>query len=188
MTAENNRKYIAEAWIDNGKEEDFKTSFLESLLDQLQHHKNDDEGEGFDADMVDGKHYCEIIQEFDDKINDLMSSFSIGKVLFSKNKKDYEITFEGVKLFIPETDGYTESDRTLPWLENPYEPQDSSPNLLEVFNSLYAKDITLNAFSAILASSSFIIVCISLVNLILISNGPSVITAPSSLSLISIKF
>ena len=138
MTAENNRKYIAEAWIDNGKEEDFKTSFLENLLDQLQHHKNIGDGEGFDADMVDGKHYCEIIQEFDDKINDFMNSFSIGKVFFSKDKSEYEITFEGVKLFIPESDGYTESDRTLPWIDNPYDPQDASPNLLEVFNSLYS--------------------------------------------------
>ena len=57
MTAnENNRRYLAEAWIDEDKDEEFKKSFLENLLNQLEHHKAD--GSGFDADMLDGKHYC----------------------------------------------------------------------------------------------------------------------------------
>ena len=131
---EENTKYIAEAWIDDGKEEDFKKSFLQNFIDQLQHHKVDGEGVGFDADTVDGMHYCQIVDVFDDKIKDFISSFSVGKVVFNQNQRDYFIGFDGVKLYIEGLDGY-EDYQTLSWIEdNPITP---APDLKGVFESLY---------------------------------------------------
>lgn len=139
---EENTKYIAEAWIDNEQEEAFKKSFLQNLIDQLQHHKTDGENAGFDADTVDGMHYCQIVDVFDDKIQDFMGSFSIGKVLFSQDRenKDYYIGFEGVKLYI-EDEEYENDYKKLPWINN-NEIIDSNyvngiPNLKQVFDSLY---------------------------------------------------
>ena len=131
---EENTKYIAEAWIEDGKEEDFKKSFLQNFIDQLQHHKIDGEGAGFDADTVDGMHYCQIINAFDDKIKDFMTEFSIGKVLFNKNQSNYFIGFDGVKLYIEDIDGY-ENYQTLPWVDD--DPITPVPDLKEVFISLY---------------------------------------------------
>ena len=131
---EENTKYIAEAWIEDGKEEDFKKSFLQNFIDQLQHHKIDGEGAGFDADTVDGMHYCQIIDAFDDKIKDFMTEFSIGKVLFNKSQSNYFIGFDGVKLYIEDIDGY-ENYQTLPWIDD--DPITPVPDLKEVFISLY---------------------------------------------------
>ena len=131
---EENTKYIAEAWIDDGKEEDFKKSFLQNFIDQLQHHKVDGEGVGFDADTVDGMHYCQIVDVFDDKIKDFISSFSVGKVVFNQNQRDYFIGFDGVKLYIEGLDGY-EDYQTLSWIKD--DPITPAPDLKGVFESLY---------------------------------------------------
>ena len=135
---EENTKYIAEAWIEDGKEEDFKKSFLQSFVDQLQHHKVDGEGAGFDADTVDGMHYCQIIDVFDDKIKDFINTFSIGNVLFNQNQNNYFIGFDGVKLYIEDIDGY-ENYYTLPWIED--DMITPAPDLKGVFVSLYNKVI-----------------------------------------------
>lgn len=135
---EENTKYIAEAWIEDEKEEDFKKSFLQSFVDQLQHHKVDGEGAGFDADTVDGMHYCQIIDVFDDKIKDFINTFSIGNVLFNQNQKNYFIGFDGVKLYIEDIDGY-ENYYTLPWIED--DMITPAPDLKGVFVSLYNKVI-----------------------------------------------
>ena len=133
MTAnENNRRYLAEAWIDEDKDEEFKKSFLENLLNQLEHHKSD--RSGFDADMLDGKHYCEISKEIDEKVEGFLRDFSIGKVhIANENGNEYTLGFDAVTLF-PNIDGYNESEKTLPWDET---PREMSPSLMEVFRELY---------------------------------------------------
>ena len=68
MTVENNSKYIAEAWIDNGEEQSFKESYLNSLIEQYQ-----GEGNGFDADTVDGKHWDDI-ESFVNDPNSILDS------------------------------------------------------------------------------------------------------------------
>lgn len=133
MTAnENNRRYLAEAWIDEEKDEEFKKSFLENLLNQLEHHKED--GSGFDADMLDGKHYCEISKEINDKVKGFLKDFSIGKVYISNDNGDqYTLGFDAITLF-PNTERYENEERKLPWDEN---PRIRSPSLIEVFQELY---------------------------------------------------
>lgn len=135
MTAnENNRRYLAEAWIDEDTDEEFKKSFLENLLNQLEHHKAD--GSGFDADMLDGKHYCEISKEIDEKVQGFLRDFNIGNVHFSNdNGSDYTLDFDAIKLYIPTEDGYEEDDMKLPWDENPRIT--NIPTLMEVFAELY---------------------------------------------------
>lgn len=133
MTAnENNRRYLAEAWIDEDKDEEFKKSFLENLLNQLEHHKTD--RSGFDADMVDGKHYCDISKEIDEKVEGFLRDFSIGKIhIANENGNEYTLGFDAVTLF-PNIDGYNEDEKTLPWDEN---PRTISPSLMQVFRELY---------------------------------------------------
>ena len=133
MTAnENNRRYLAEAWINEEKDEEFKKSFLENLLNQLEHHKKD--RSGFDADMLDGKHYCEISKEINDKVKGFLKDFSIGKVYISNDNGDqYTLGFDAITLF-PNTERYENSERKLPWDEN---PRIRSPSLIEVFQELY---------------------------------------------------
>lgn len=133
MTAnENNRRYLAEAWINEEKDEEFKKSFLENLLNQLEHHKED--GSGFDADMLDGKHYCDISREMNDKVKGFLKDFSIGKVYISNDNGDqYTLGFDAITLF-PNTERYENSERKLPWDEN---PRIRSPSLIEVFQELY---------------------------------------------------
>ena len=135
MTAnENNRRYLAEAWIDEDKDEEFKKSFLENLLNQLEHHKAD--GSGFDADMLDGKHYCEISKEIDEKVKGFLNDFSIGKVHISnENGSEYTLGFDAITLFAP-VDGYDSEEKTLPWDDS---PKETSTTLLEVFRELYEK-------------------------------------------------
>ena len=138
MTAnENNRRYLAEAWIDEDKDEEFKKSFLENLLNQLEHHKTD--RTGFDADMLDGKHYCQISQEIDEKVEGLLKDFSIGNVYISnENGSNYILGFDAIKLFAnPEySDGYTPKDKTLPWDDT---PRTTQTTLMQVFEELYEK-------------------------------------------------
>lgn len=135
MTAnENNRRYLAEAWIDEDKDEEFKKSFLENLLNQLEHHKSD--GSGFDADMLDGKHYCEISKEIDEKVQGFLRDFSIGQVHISnENGSNYLLGFDAIQLYIPTIDGYEENDKKLPWDENPRVSK--IPTLMDVFEELY---------------------------------------------------
>lgn len=135
MTAnENNRRYLAEAWIDEDKDEEFKKSFLENLLNQLEHHKAD--GSGFDADMLDGKHYCEISKEIDEKVKGFLNDFSIGKVHISnENGNEYTLGFDAITLYAP-VDGYSSEEKTLPWDDS---PRETSKTLLEVFRELYEK-------------------------------------------------
>ena len=86
MTAnENNRKYIAEAWIENGEDEAFKKSFLEHLLKQYQVHTED--GSGFCADMVDGLHASDIRREIEEATEHFLTEFQIGNTAFKQNKK-----------------------------------------------------------------------------------------------------
>lgn len=112
MSTENNDKYIAKTWIDDGTQEEFKKSFLESLMNQMQ-----GEGNGFNADKIDGKHYCEIINEIDDKTKDMISSFKIGDVLINRdsikeNGGILSLDFSGVLLNVPGTDN---KYKRLPW-------------------------------------------------------------------------
>lgn len=100
MAQNNNTKYIAELWIENEKEEEFKRHYLKSLLEQWQHHTEDNTG--FDADMVDGMHWqgpSGIKQYIDDSVAPLLSSFYIGQTYFSNKLERYFIGFEGVQLF-----------------------------------------------------------------------------------------
>ena len=133
MTAnENNRRYLAEAWIDEDKDEEFKKSFLENLLNQIEHHKAD--GSGFDADMLDGKHYCEISKEIDEKVKGFLNDFSIGKVHISnENGSEYTLGFDAITLF-PNVDGYDGTEKTLPW-DNA--PRETTSTLMEVFQEVY---------------------------------------------------
>lgn len=135
MSMENNDKYIAKSWIDNGEEEGFKKSFLESLLNQWQ-----GEGNGFDADTLDGKHYCQIINEIDGKVYGLLPSFQIGNVHVNRDNIDanngiLKIGFDGVQLNVPGEDGY-ENYQNLPW-DTQGSVRNPVPNLLEVFKDLY---------------------------------------------------
>lgn len=135
MSMENNDKYIAKSWIDDGTEEGFKKSFLESLLNQWQ-----GEGNGFDADKLDGKHYCQIINDIDEKTKNLIPSFQIGNVHFNKDNIDandgiLKIGFDGVQLNVINEDGY-EDYQKLPWDEEGT-VRSGSPNLLETFEDLY---------------------------------------------------
>lgn len=140
MTAENNRKYIAEAWIDDGTEEEMKKSFLKSLIEQMQGHLN-----GFDSDTVDGMHWEEVdgddgIKDYiDKKVVSLLSSFKIGITLFSGDKEDgqYYLGFDAIKLFdFDYYDEYDESNKKLPWT-NVFTEESTVPTLLEVINELY---------------------------------------------------
>ena len=140
MTAENNRKYIAEAWIDDGTEEEMKKSFLKSLIEQMQGHLN-----GFDSDTVDGMHWEEVdgddgIKDYiDKKVVSLLSSFKIGITLFSGDKEDgqYYLGFDAIKLFdFDYYDKYAESDKKLPWT-NVITEESEVPTLLKVINKLY---------------------------------------------------
>ena len=142
MTAENNRKYIAEAWIDDGTEEEMKKSFLKSLIEQMQGHLN-----GFDSDTVDGMHWEEVdgddgIKDYiDKKVVSLLSSFKIGITLFSGDKEDgqYYLGFDAIKLFdFDYYDKYDESDKKLPWT-NVISEESEIPTLLDVINELYTR-------------------------------------------------
>lgn len=132
MTAENNRKYIAEAWFENGEEEEFKKSFLKSLIEQWQGPEN-----GFDADTVDGMHGDEIIQAINTSIQDFIKTFQIGNTTFKNDKFHYYLGFEGVKLYNIESDTIEEKLKTLPWSTSPYTQEKDIPDLYDVIYQLY---------------------------------------------------
>lgn len=130
MTYENNNKYIAEAWINNNEDDEFKTSYLMSLIEQIQGHEN-----GFDADTVDGLHGHDIEEEINSIKEDCLTEFTIGDYVHFTNKiSQYYLGFDAIKLFI-EGDGPTEEQKTLPWSDSPL--TENPPSLLNVFKQLY---------------------------------------------------
>lgn len=137
IMTENNRKYIAEAWIDNGEDEEYKKSFLESLLEQWQGHTN-----GFDADTVDEMHWSDIEEYITNQVKYFMTAFQIGTTVFTANNEDnrYNIGFDGIKLYnFKFQEGLTEYDKTLPWSINAITEEEEIPTLLQVINQLYTK-------------------------------------------------
>lgn len=138
MTVENNRKYIAEAWIENGEDEEFKKSFLKSLLKQQQGHTR-----GFDADTVDGMHLYEIENEISEAVNGFIKSFNIGNTSISEGGITYYLGFEGIRLYNIEADGTPDEEKALPWsanpytLETPYSEEKTVPSLYDVIVDLY---------------------------------------------------
>ena len=136
MTIENNWKYIAEAWIDNKEEEEFKKSFLNALIEQIQGHEK-----GFDADTVDGKHWWEITQEIERATEDLLSDFYIGNTFFSNslNIIKYFLGFEAIKLYNIEADGTPDERKQLPWSSIIYDDEEGReiPDLYDVIEQLY---------------------------------------------------
>lgn len=117
MTWEQNKRYIAESWLSNEREEEFKKSFMKALLEQWQHH-----GNGFDADMVDGYHFYDIENFIESRLAGLMGEFNIGLTEFRKDEKNlikvYHIGLDGVKLYAESSDEVPEQDKLLPWERN----------------------------------------------------------------------
>ena len=138
MTIENNTKYIAEAWINNGEDEEFKKSFLKSLIWQLQGHTN-----GFDADTVDGKHLSEIEEMISEAIKDFITSFEIGNTSISEGGIKYYLGFEAIKLYNIEGENVDVKYKTLPWSQNPYSEENPYsdniiiPDLHDIIDKLY---------------------------------------------------
>lgn len=138
MTYENNRRYTAESWIDNEREEEFKTSYLNALFEQKEGH-----GNGFDADMLDGYHASDFIERIEESTKNLLSDFKIGYTHFS-NANDiitYYLGFEGIKLYNNQFEGPTEEEMLLPW-ERSQESidifeEEEPPSLSAVFYKLY---------------------------------------------------
>lgn len=128
MSYENNTRYIAEAWFNNEEEIEFKKSFMVSLLNEYQGENN-----GFDADTVDGKHWEDIQAEIQNTLGDTISPFHIGYTYF-KDREQYYLGFDAIRLYDTETDDYLDEEKKLPWSSGTL---DSSPNLLEVFAQLY---------------------------------------------------
>ena len=127
MTWEDNRRYVAEAWISNQKEEDFKKSFLKSIIEQWQHH-----GNGFCADKLDGYHYEDIVQMIEDRLNEVMSEFNIGHTEFRAEREsmDYYLGLDAIKLYNDEFER-DDDEEFLPW-----EREDQEDLLLEQIPSL----------------------------------------------------
>ena len=94
MTAENNRKYIAEAWVDSEKEQEFIKSYLQSLLEQWEGH-----GNGFDADTVDEMHWEDIQKTITDLTQGFVDAFQIGYTKISSDAFQYYLGFEAIKLY-----------------------------------------------------------------------------------------
>lgn len=136
MTYENNRKYIAEAWIDNKEEEEFKKSFLNALIDQIQGHEK-----GFDADTVDGMHAQDILNAIQEATEHLLSDFYIGNTYFSNSEetRKYFLGFEAIKLYNIEADGTEDDEKKLPWNSIIYDNEEGReiPDLHEVIEQLY---------------------------------------------------
>lgn len=145
---ENNEKYMAEAWIDDGKEEDFKKSFLQNLLCQWQGHKTDDDeedsnecGKGFNADKVDGKHYNDIHEEIVDATSNCLSEIIIGNLVFTRENNNSLLPFDLIHLKVENHDNYYDNvdydaeKMALPWATT--EDLGRSPNLNEVFSQVY---------------------------------------------------
>lgn len=136
MTAENNRKYIAEAWIE--EDIDFKKSFLKSLLEEVQGHSDTDPK--FNADMVDGWHKSDIQAAIDEGKEDFIKNFNIGYTEFrNKDVMQYFLGFEAIKLYNEDAEISDEDLKTLPWRDGIIgdEEGETIPNLHEVFAELY---------------------------------------------------
>ena len=142
MTAENNRKYIAEAWIENGKEEDFKKSFLNALIEQWQGHRDD--SSGLNADRLDGQHLSYFEEKFDYILSNMIKTFKIGFQMIVPSEPDeikqYKLGFEAIQLFLPGESGYSSEELELPWesRETPY-AENEIPTLHDAFRLLYEK-------------------------------------------------
>lgn len=132
MTTENNRKYIAEAWVDNEKEQEFIKSYLQSLLEQWEGH-----GNGFDADTVDEMHWEDIQQTIIDMTQGFVDAFQIGYTKISSDAFQYYLGFEAIKLYNIDADGASNEDKQLPWSSELYTERDSIPNLHQVIEKLY---------------------------------------------------
>ena len=142
MTAENNRKYIAEAWIENGKEEEFKKSFLNALIEQWQGHRDD--GSGFNADKLDGKHLSYFDDYFECILNNTIKTFQIGFQTIIPTQieeiKKYKLGFEAIQLFLPGQSGYLSDELKLPWdAPGTSYAEGDIPSLHETFRLLYEK-------------------------------------------------
>lgn len=147
MTAENNRKYIAEAWVDSKKEQEFIKSYLQNLLEQWEGH-----GNGFDADTVDEMHWEDIQQTITDLTQGFVDAFQIGYTKISSDAFQYYLGFEAIKLYNIDADGASDEDKKLPWSVDSYTERDSIPNLHEVINTLY--DLTYFGDSELIAFPS----------------------------------
>lgn len=138
MTIQNNRKYLAEIWIENEKNEEFKKTFLESLIKQWMGH-----GRGFDADMVDGMHWEGEggIEEFIiERTKDTLRTFAIGLTHFSSQRSQYYLGFEAIYLYNIEEDGTPEERKMLPWSSIYYDnstPDQQIPDLYTVIEQLF---------------------------------------------------
>lgn len=138
MTIQNNRKYLAEIWIENEKNEEFKKTFLESLIKQWMGH-----GRGFDADMVDGMHWEGEggIEEFIiERTKDTLRTFAIGLTHFSSQRSQYYLGFEAIYLYNIEEDGTPEERKMLPWSSIYYDnsaPDKQIPDLYTVIEQLF---------------------------------------------------
>lgn len=143
---ENNEKYIAKAWINDGKDEEFKTSFLQSLLQQLQGHKDD--STGLNADRLDGKHYTEIHDEIIERTVGLLSSIEIGNVAFTPTNNKSDLPFDVIKINI---DGHTYSysdDANLEKYQLPWAIEDDEDETVVNLNMVFARlyDIVTDGF------------------------------------------
>ena len=135
MTWEDNRRYIAEAWISNGREEEFKESFLKALVEQWQHH-----GNGFCADKLDGYHYEDIVQMIEDRLKEVMGEFNIGHTEFRAEREsmDYYLGLDAIKLYNNEFDR-EDNEELLPWKRTDTEDLllEEIPSLASILLQLY---------------------------------------------------
>ena len=153
----NNYKYVAEAWIENGEEEGFKTSFLNSLFLQWQGHSDDEQNPKFNADMVDGHHYSEIEGLINEAVSNTIQKFYLGYTHIGGHGEDehYIIGSEAVRLY-PNTSTMTEvpsgfntyqeyiDSFIFPWNPNSTEEYEvgslqeiTNPNLYQVIKEMY---------------------------------------------------
>lgn len=147
---ENNEQYMAEAWISNEKEEEYKASYLYNLLNQLQGHKDD--SSGLNADKLDGYHYYQIENLVEQSVEEFIKEIQIGPIHFDKSNINSFIPFEAIHLSVPgmqslytnmhgdpgDEDYYDNSDKLdLSWIDN-YSPTEREyPNLIDVFYQLH---------------------------------------------------
>lgn len=115
----NNSKYAGEVWIENGKEEGFKTAFLNALFRQWQGHSDDLQNPKFNADMLDGYHASYFENLINDVIGEKVDNFYIGDSYFHDSKK-YTIGIESIHLY-PENENI---------------PEGEMPNGLSTYNDL----------------------------------------------------
>lgn len=134
MTAENNRKYIGELWLDDKEEETFKKSYLKNLIEQCQGHTHE-----FDADTVDTKHYSDILDDINTATKDKLKTFKIGYTKIVNTKEDYILGFDAVQLYNPTGEDTGHVPKTLPWSSIVYDGTEGKeiPSLYEIITQLY---------------------------------------------------